>query len=290
MKDNESETTTSVSYPSWYEKLLKGTSEKIGEYVENPDVKIAGRTKDQTAVGQGYRDLMSYLGGTQGLASGSLDTLGQYLSAVNAARDVDTVTPSDISALANPYMEEQQRIGMDRLNEGRAAAQSSIGQRAAAAGAFGGSREAIERSNLTQDYLSQVDAMRAQTAADAYGMGAHLATNNAAATNQGRQAAAGYLMQGVTSDQNAYGLSSDLANQYTGRMATGLSGLYGYGNDMQGFNQARADADSGYTAYGRLMPILGGPMPKSQTEVAPSNNGGAWGSALMGMRLLNGGF
>lgn len=296
-----SKTTSEVKLPDWYEAILKDAAGEIGKYVKNPDIAIADRNKNQSNAGKGYRELVKYLGGTKGFEDGALDTVGQYMDAVNRAGNVERVTPErvterDIAALANPYMEEQQRIGMERLNEGRQASQAGIGQRAAAAGAFGGSREAVERGALDKSYLQSVDAMRAQTAADAYGIGATLAQNNANAGNAASQynanaanganlAAASYLMQGVTADQNAWNLASGLANQYAGRMQSGLGSMYGYGNDLQGYNQTKADARSGYTAYQRLMPLMG-TMPQSTTTTAPSNNGGWLGAAMTGLSFF----
>lgn len=305
--DKGSEDTSKVSYPKWYTNLMKDVAGTLGDYAGDPKVTVAGRTADQTAAGDGYRNLMSYLQGTGGMEQGALSTLGrsgravdQAISAGNlaasAAGNVDKISAGDISALANPYMEEQQAIGMRRLGEARDSSQANIGQRAAAAGAFGGSREALERSNLANNYMTQVNDMRAQTASDAYGVGAQLAGTNAAAQNnsnqaaanylmQGGQNAANYMMQGVTADQNAYGLASNLANQYAGRMSAGIGGLYGYGNDMQGYNQQVADAADGYTGYQRTMPLWGGGVPTTTTQ--SSNNNGDWMGALtMGLSFL----
>ena len=122
-------------------------------------------------------------------------------------------SPSTYQAYMSPYQEAVTNVQLEGLQRQAEIAKTQRGAQAARAGAFGGSRQAIENAEANRALASQMDAVRAQGLQQAY---------QQAQANIGQRAQLG--LQGLQGAQQGLGTA----------LQGGQLGLSGLGTAMQG--------------------------------------------------------
>ena len=211
-----------------------------------------------------YRDqAMGGLSQAQGLADSTRGTPYQYrdqgIGALQGA--MGGFDPSTTMDYYDPYAEDviaAQQADIERLGNQQRLASSA---QAAAAGAFGGSRGAVEQAEIGRNVLGEQSRMGAQLRSQGYQQ-ARQAAMQAFEAQKGRQMAAG---QGIGQLGLQYGQlgQQDVAQQAALAQARGQMGLQ-YGQlgqqdvaQLASLGQARGQLGQGIGALGTSLGALG---------------------------------
>ena len=236
-------------------------------------------TQGAQALQQGMGNLQA--ADTRGQFTNAANTLGTGISAVGAARGF--YDPNSVNAFMNPYQQNVINSAMDEINRQRDLTSQQQSAQAVRAGAYGGSRQAVQQSELERN----TGQLRNQTMAGLLSSGynqAQAAAMNAYEQGQQRNMAAGQMygnmagLQGNLANQQ-FGIGRDMATSM-GQFGTAMGNLgvqqgalgqsaqqmgqqdvnmlYNIGQQQQGFNQQTLDAQrntalqQAYEPYQRL--------------------------------------
>jgi hypothetical protein len=204
------------------------------------------------------------------------------------------VTGDSIRALLNPYTQDVVDTSIATINRNANAQQAALGARYAAAGAFGGSRQALGSAQLARSTGEQVASTTAQLMAQGYDRATATALANAQMDNQMRLAnmsaqngASQFNAQmnyGAANQNNAnqlqqYGLDINNFNsnqsaqqQQYNRQLQAIQALLGIGNQQQQYyNQAVQQPLTYLQLLGQLTPQnYGGTTVGTQPNTAQS--------------------
>ena len=249
--------------PSYQENYLKdllaGASAlgtQGGMYV--PEYQVAGMTPlQQQAIQMGSQGLGAYApffqsaanqmgAGAQTLGTG-LDTIGQGAQAV--AGSTQAFDPSSVSQFMDPYTEQVIQQSQEDIARLGGKQQQGLKDRAVAAGAFGGGREAIGSAEIGRNVLDQ----QARTGAGLRAQGFQQAMGQAQTAfenQQRRQQQASQIFGGLGQAQAGLGGQQAALGQASAQLGLGLqgaqqkdvSGLLGLGGLEQAQQQAGLDA------------------------------------------------
>lgn len=155
-KKNKTTETTTVNVPAWLDEKNKALVSRVDSLSQNPYVaytgdRVAGFTPDQLNAFNMVR-----AGQGDAAARGQVANQG-ILDLYNRAQGP---TSEDIQGLMNPYLEQVLGLTKRQEAESQADAMARLKQESALAGAFGGSRFAIEKSqqeDQNQRRLSDID-------------------------------------------------------------------------------------------------------------------------------------
>jgi hypothetical protein len=140
-------------------------------------------------------------------------------------------SPSTYQAYMSPYQQNVTDIQLEGLQRQADIARTQRGAQAARAGAFGGSRQAIENAEANRALASQLDAVRAQGLQQAY---------QQAQANIGQRAQLG--LQGLQGAQQGLGTALQGGQLGLSGIGTALQGLQG---GMQGSGLGIQGAQAG---------------------------------------------
>jgi hypothetical protein len=298
IQSGSSQTFLPAYQENYLKDLLAGAS-ALGTQggMEVPEYQVAGMTPLQKqAIQMGAAGLGAYapffqsaanqMGtGAQTIGTG-LGTIGQ--GAQTLAGSTGAFDPGSVSQFMNPYTEEvieQTQKDIGRLGDRQ---QQALKDRAVAAGAFGGGREAVGSAEIGRNVLDQQArtgaALRSQGFQQAMGQ-AQTAFEN----QQRRQQQAGQIFGGLGTAQAGLGGQQAALGQATAQLGLGLQGaqqkdvstLLGLGGLEQAQQQAGLDAfrrtiaeraRSPYQNIGFLsdifrgVPSTGGTFTQQQTQ------------------------
>lgn len=167
-----SHSSTKVVLPSYLQGVFpdiinRGTQLSLQDYSPYTGQRVAEFTPDQLAAFQGIRDL-------QGSYQPMLDqasTLAQQLG--------QGITPEGIQSFMNPYQQQVIDISKRGAISDFENQLNNIGDAAAAAGAFGGSRHGIVESEARQDLAQRLSDVQTQGTAANYNQAVQTAIQNA---------------------------------------------------------------------------------------------------------------
>ena len=203
-----------------------------------------------------------------GAASSAAGYSPTNISATNIT--APTLANTDLSPYMNPYQQDVIDATMKQLGQARDAGIMSDNQRATAAGAFGGTRQAVLNSLTNKDYLDTAGSTLA-------GLNSQNFTNaqNAAQSDLTRELAAAQANQGANltaaqSNQNAAqgaaginlnaaGLLGDLSGQQQSSALTKAGLVSAVGDAQQQLQQQKDNA-----AYDEFMRQIGYPAQTQQ--------------------------
>jgi hypothetical protein len=163
--------------------------------------------------------------------TGSLSALNQGITSLGGAAGM--YDPTGVQKFMNPYQQQVIDESIKQINRQGDIAQQGLQAQAVKSGAFGGSRDAIQRAELQRNTADQRNAAIVGGLSSGYQNAAQQA-QQAFEAQQGRQLAQAQGYQGVGSTlgqqalqqaqlgQGAAGLQGSLSNQLAG-----LSGMYG---------------------------------------------------------------
>lgn len=135
---------------------------------------------------------------------------GQPIDANQAAVTAPTFKDADVSSYMNPYLDQVESYALQNLQAGTQQGLNKIGDQAAAAGAFGGSRQGVQEGALMGDAAKRAGELSANVRAQGYDRALQQIT-----ADQNRQ------MQGSLANQ-ATNMQGQIANRDTGMQLAGL--------------------------------------------------------------------
>jgi hypothetical protein len=148
-------------------------------------------------------------------------------------------SPSTYQAYMSPYQEAVTNVQLEGLQRQADIARTQRGAQAARAGAYGGSRQAIENAEANRALASQMDAVRAQGLQQAY---------QQAQANIGQRAQLG--LQGLQGAQQGLGTALQGGQLGLSGIGTALQGLQG---GMQGSGLGIQGAQAGLQGVDRQL-------------------------------------
>lgn len=234
------DTTTTTDYgpgvADLHNKIIGAAGTGMKPWFDNPTYQVAPMDPWQLMAGKGAAGLM-------GKGSG-----GSY--APQIAGLMGGVNMGDVYEFAGPLGDLLNERGMNQLGEQFGSMSNEIGQRAAASGAFGGSREAVQRGMLGESMLDATKDMAMGNDAAALQFGASMAGSNA-------DRALNSLATAENARIGGLGLDADIL---------GLLGAFG--DQRQAHDQALLDAP--YTGATRFAGFVPGISGTTKSEKNPS--------------------
>jgi hypothetical protein len=232
----KSDSTTQNILPQWVQQAGQENydlAKQVGNVPYNPAMNqnVAGLSDNQNAA----------IGGAAGLAGQGQAVTGQGIAGLQGLmgyqpQQVDAsgvragqLSNTNLSPYMNPYTNDVIKSTMDQMNQGNAQALAANDSRAAAAGAFGGSRGAVQ--NAAQNAQNTMNQATMQSGL--------LSQNFQQAQGAAQQDIATRLQAGTTNAQLQQ--QAALANQQAGLQGAGLNlnaagQLVGAGTTLQGQN------------------------------------------------------
>ncbi len=231
-------------------------------------------TGELTAPFNGLESQAANLASTSANSASGLNTYGTIGNLQNA--NAGTVGGTDLSAYMNPYTNNVINSSLGVLNQQKQLALNQAGDRAQAAGAFGGDRQAVEDANIQTQYGLQ---------------GAQLAAGLNQSNFQNAQTMANQDIQNKIAQQ---GVNLQAANSGLLGQTTSLNNLYNIGAGQQNTQQAADTAKYNQYLSGQMFPqsqvsylsslLSAIPQQGTTTSTQPYYNN--MGSTLGGLGML----
>jgi hypothetical protein len=286
---------TSTNYAPWTqtagENAYKYASGMTNPFLQVPGYGVAGFNPDQKQAFDLARQM------AQGAFTGTATAVptGAKMTAANST--AAQLGANDFQAFLNPFIDGVVNSAANKARGELKRTEADIGAKYAAAGAFGGGREALARGQAKKDFDENLQATTAQLLAQGF----DTATANAMANTQLRQQTSennANRQQDANSANLNYGLQAAqlqeaMRNGQVDRQNTALQQLLGMGNQQQLFAQSALDIP--WTNLQRLL----GATPQvyntsgTQTGTQPDNRPGAFqqilgaGTSLLGSWLAS---
>ncbi|WP_427026601.1 hypothetical protein ACP4J4_20240 (plasmid) [Aureimonas ureilytica] len=250
------ETTQTTEYPAWITGAQQGATgaglAMASPFLQVPTAAVAGFTPDQMKGFDLARDM------AQGAFTGApvrspnanptlANTTNANLTNANLTNANLTqataaqVNPLDVMTAMNPFVSGVINPTLERMTREKNAAAAEIGARAAASGAFGGSREAVQRALLDRSHIESVSSTVAQLMAQGHDQ----ATATTLANAQMRQQTA-LTNAGAANDLSQFNANSaNSLSQFNANSANALSQFNaGNANNTSQFNAGAANSYS----------------------------------------------
>ena len=235
--------------------------------------------------GQYYGDLSSQIGlmGLDAQQTGSDigNQAQQYArQAANAQQNyaAQATNPAAYQQYMNPYTQNVTDIQIEGLQRQADIARTQRGAQAARAGAFGGSRQAIENAEANRALQSQMDNVRAQGLQNAYGQaqqnlqyGANLGLQGLSGANQGLGTALQGGQLGLSGIGAAMQGQQGALQGVNTQLAGTAQGIQGAQTGLQGVSGAQAGYGLADRAAGTLG-TLGSQQLAAQTGILGLQN------------------
>ena len=267
----------------------------------DPNKVVAGMDPMQQRAYQGAGNLQT--SPELGMASGLLGTA--------TGRALDTqynpYATGQFGAQAGQYMDPymQNVVGIQQREAQRQAdiAGTQRGAQAVKAGAFGGSRQAIENAEAARNLATQQGDIQARGLQDAYGRGQAQFNTEQQLREQSRQYGAGLGLQGLQAAMSGAGQLGALGQQQFGQQKDILGLQNQFGGQQQAQQQALMNAEAQNFAAQQRYPyqqlefmsniLRGTPMGTVQSMYAPQPGIGQQvlgaGTSLAGAYMMGGG-
>ena len=249
--------------PSWLQELQKwganNAQTQAQPFTQVSPYSIAGTNTDQDAVANGWRDLYIDTQNQNPLQMGQAGT--------TMAKQVQ-LSPDEIKQFQNPYNQQVLDTTYRNMRQQYDTQDANLGARMAAAGSYGGSREAVQRSMQGKSFQDGVASTAANLMAQGFDKASALASANAQMRQQTELANAA-AANGMASG-NA-GRQQSAVSDWQNRMVQAMQGLQATGDNQQKLQQSVIDAPwTALQKYASLVPgytNVGG----TSTKVTPDN-------------------
>lgn len=291
-------TTQGTSYPAWITGAQQGASTAATNmatpFLQTPNYGVAGFTPDSLKGFDLARGVaQNAFTGSPVRGVGAAPTMANTINASSANATAAQISPDMIAKQMNPFISGVVDPTLDALRRDKNASAAEIGARSAAAGAFGGSREALQRGLLDRSSAETASQTVAQLMAQGYDRATATAqaeaemwqqaslqnANNSTATSQFNTGAANSTSQfnanlGTDFATRAPTIEDGLRNNEQARQINALQLLLGTGATQQG--QAQAAIDLPWTNLQRLLGTIPQVYDSTQSgsTTAPDNSPG----------------
>jgi|APGre2960657373_1045057.scaffolds.fasta_scaffold00862_5 hypothetical protein len=154
----------------------------------------------------------------------AMGTLGQGIGALQGAAQM--YDPSGVQKFMNPYQQQVIDESIRQINRQGDISQQNLQAQAVRAGAFGGSREGVQRAELQRALGEQKNAAIVGGLSQGYNQAATQA-QQAFEAQQGRQLAQAQGLQGAAGLQGQFGQTQQQQALQQAQALQGIGGLYG---------------------------------------------------------------
>lgn len=196
------------------------------------------------------RELMQHNSG-KSLVDPILGMTGRAGAAIPVASKFATTSLNDIADVTNPLFNSMIDLQVDRIDDAHKKSATDIASRYAKGRAFGGSGEAIARSQLDRSRIDAVKDATIETADRAFSQGAGIAGSNTASENAAIGRTTGAIQTDANYDLGVLGQADNALGSYTNRVLSPMQAADGFGGNT--FNrllsgiQAQEGLQTGYT-------------------------------------------
>ena len=289
------ETTQKTSYDPWISNAQQGAfgwalAQNLPDLMRSGQYSHAGFNMDQQKGFDSVRNMLNQWGpgtDTTAGARGMLGQVGDYIGRGSNATAAQ-LSPDAYREFMNPYVQDVLVPATNELQRQTENARAGLGARAAAAGAYGGSRGALQEAQLDRSLQETGSRLVADTMAQAYDKATALAEGNTNRQQQTSLQNANNAMQGANTMISSAGMLDSLLNSDFSRGRSVISDLLSTGAFQQDDMQDQLNAP--YDALARLFQYVPQQYDVFQTGTAPDNSPSPWAQILgIGGKLLTGG-
>lgn len=206
-------------------KIIDLGNQITSPFMQTPAFGVAGLNPDQDAAINGTRDLFTEIQNYRG-------PTGQAGLGNASAAQLD---PNAIAKFQNPFTDQVIDTSLNNMRRNYDQTDANLGARLAAAGAYGGSREAVARSLNARNFGDQASSTNAQLRSQGFDKASALASQDAQMRQQANLANASAA--NATANNNA---SREMQgyNDWFGHAMQSIGGLQGVGTLQQQLAQA----------------------------------------------------
>jgi len=271
------ETTEQTSYAPWISQAQQGAfgaalAQNLPDLMRSGQYSHAGFNMDQQKGFDSVRNMLNQWGpgtDTTAGARGMLGQVGDWLGRGSNA-EAAQLGATDYQQFMNPYIESVLQPATDELQRQTENARAGLGARAAAAGAYGGSRGALQEAQLDRSLQETGSRLVADTMAQAYDKATGLAEGNTNRQQQTNLSNANNAMQGANSLISTAGMLDQLLGSDYNRSRGVISDLLSTGAFQQ--NDMQTQLDAPYEALARLFGYVPQMYDSTGTTTSPDNS------------------
>lgn len=263
-------TTTSSSAPPGYVQDAQRNLIDLGQAMTRqqaltPAYTVQGLNPDQLQAFDYARQFASDAFNPRNATAAQVNATGYTAPQIDA---------NEVTSAANPFTQAVVNSTMRNLRDQYNQTNADIGARAAAAGSYGGSREAVQRALLNKNMGDTAASTIANLETQGYGQGLQTALQNAQMRNQAAQF--GAQAQNAAAAANAQAQNTTGNDAFSRRM-TALQALLNTGQQQQQFGQTALSAPQ--SAFNQLMQAVattaqGAGQNTTQTQPVQDNTMG----------------
>jgi hypothetical protein len=197
-----------------------------------------------TAAGQAFTKAAEGYGGLPQYGVAGMETAGEYggLATTLGAAGAQAYDPTAVTSYMNPYQEAVTRKALEEMSRQAQIQQQGLSAQAIKAGAFGGSREGIQRAELGRN-LADVQSKKILEDYFANYSQAQTAAMNAFANQQARAQTAGNLALGAGQ------LGLQAATQAGGLQQASSAGIASLGQSTAALGQLQSGLQQGDVSF-----------------------------------------
>ena len=289
------ETTQKTSYDPWISNAQQGAfgwalAQNLPDLMRSGQYSHAGFNMDQQKGFDSVRNMLNQWGpgtDTTAGARGMLGQVGDYIGRGSNATAAQ-LSPDAYREFMNPYVQDVLVPATNELQRQTENARAGLGARAAAAGAYGGSRGALQEAQLDRSLQETGSRLVADTMAQAYDKATALAEGNTNRQQQTSLQNANNAMQGANTMISSAGMLDSLLNSDFSRGRSVISDLLSTGAFQQ--NDMQDQLNAPYEALARLFQFVPQQYDVFQTGTAPDNSPSLFQQLIgVGGKLFTGG-
>lgn len=289
------ETTQQTEYAPWISQAQQSAlgmalAQNLPDLSRSGQYSHAGFNMDQQKGFDSVRNMLNQWGPGTDTAAGARGMLGQVGDFIGKGSNATAaqLSPDAYREFMNPYVQDVLVPATNELQRQTENARAGLGARAAAAGAYGGSRGALQEAQLDRSLQETGSRLVADTMAQAYDKATALAEGNTNRQQQTSLQNANNAMQGANTMISSAGMLDSLLNSDFSRGRSVISDLLSTGAFQQ--NDMQDQLNAPYDALARLFQYVPQQYDVFQTGTAPDNSPSPWAQILgIGGKLLTGG-
>ena len=289
------ETTQQTQYAPWISQAQQSAlgmaiAQNLPDLMRSGQYSHAGFNMDQQKGFDSVRNMLNQWGpgtDTTAGARGMLGQVGDYIGRGSNA-EAAQLSPEAYREFMNPYVQDVLVPATNELQRQTENARAGLGARAAAAGAYGGSRGALQEAQLDRSLQETGSRLVADTMAQAYDKATALAEGNTNRQQQTSLQNANNAMQGANTMISSAGMLDSLLNSDFSRGRSVISDLLSTGAFQQ--NDMQDQLNAPYDALARLFQYVPQQYDVFQTGTAPDNSPSLFQQLIgVGGKLFTGG-
>lgn len=289
------ETTQQTEYAPWISQAQQSAlgmalAQNLPDLSRSGQYSHAGFNMDQQKGFDSVRNMLNQWGPGTDTTAGARGMLGQVGDFIGKGSNATAaqLSPDAYREFMNPYVQDVLVPATNELQRQTENARAGLGARAAAAGAYGGSRGALQEAQLDRSLQETGSRLVADTMAQAYDKATALAEGNTNRQQQTSLQNANNAMQGANTMISSAGMLDSLLNSDFSRGRSVISDLLSTGAFQQ--NDMQDQLNAPYDALARLFQYVPQQYDVFQTGTAPDNSPSPWAQILgIGGKLLTGG-